>query len=354
MENNYKEIKVWYNKNIENKEMERCIMYQPANNRYEQMEYKRCGNSGIMLPRVALGLWQNFGTVNPIDNQREIIRKAFDLGITHFDLANNYGPEPGSAERNFGQILEMDFKGYRDEMLISTKAGYTMWQGPYGDWGSRKYLISSLDQSLKRMNLDYVDIFYHHRPDPNTPLEETCEALSHLVRQGKALYVGLSNYRPEEAKKAIDILKENKTPCLIHQPRYNMFDRWVEDGLLDLLEEEGVGSICFSPLAQGVLSDKYIAGIPQDSRAVKNYFLKETDITDEKRKKVIALNEIAKERGQTLAQMALTWVLRNDRVTTVLIGASRPSQIEDNVAIVNQPKLSKEELDKIEKILSDK
>lgn len=329
-------------------------MYQPASNRYQQMKYKRCGKSGVMLPRVALGLWQNFGSVNPIENQREILRKAFDLGITHFDLANNYGPEPGSAEKNFGTILKSDFCGYRDEMIISTKAGYTMWPGPYGDWGSRKYLVASLDQSLKRMGLDYVDIFYHHRPDPNTPIEETCEALSHLVRQGKALYIGLSNYRPEQAKKAFELLRENKTPCLIHQPRYNMFDRWIEDGLLDLVEEEGVGTICFSPLAQGMLTDKYLKGIPADSRATKNYFLKESDITEEKLEKIAALNEIAVERGQTLAQMALTWVLRNDRVTTVLVGASRPSQLEDNVAIVNQPELSKEELEKIETILASK
>ncbi len=329
-------------------------MYQPASNRYQQMKYKRCGKSGVMLPRVALGLWQNFGSVNPIENQREILRKAFDLGITHFDLANNYGPEPGSAEKNFGTILKSDFCGYRDEMIISTKAGYTMWPGPYGDWGSRKYLVASLDQSLKRMGLDYVDIFYHHRPDPNTPIEETCEALSHLVRQGKALYIGLSNYRPEQAKKAFELLRENKTPCLIHQPRYNMFDRWIEDGLLDLVEEEGVGTICFSPLAQGMLTDKYLKGIPADSRATKNYFLKESDITEEKLEKIAALNEIAVERGQTLAQMALTWVLRKDRVTTVLVGASRPSQLEDNVAIVNQPELSKEELEKIETILASK
>ena len=329
-------------------------MYQPASNRYQQMKYKRCGKSGVMLPRIALGLWQNFGSVNPIENQREILRKAFDLGITHFDLANNYGPEPGSAEKNFGTILKSDFCGYRDEMIISTKAGYTMWPGPYGDWGSRKYLVASLDQSLKRMGLDYVDIFYHHRPDPNTPIEETCEALSHLVRQGKALYIGLSNYRPEQAKKAFELLRENKTPCLIHQPRYNMFDRWIEDGLLDLVEEEGVGTICFSPLAQGMLTDKYLKGIPADSRATKNYFLKESDITEEKLEKIAALNEIAVERGQTLAQMALTWVLRKDRVTTVLVGASRPSQLEDNVAIVNQPELSKEELEKIETILASK
>lgn len=329
----------------------RNFMYKAREDRYEQMKYKRCGRSGIMLPRVALGLWQNFGSITPIDNQKEILFKAFDNGITHFDLANNYGPVPGSAEENFGKILKSDLMPYRDEMIISTKAGYTMWPGPYGDWGSRKYLISSLDQSLRRMGLEYVDIFYHHRPDQETPLEETMGALTDIVKQGKALYVGISNYRPKEAKKAIEILRENGTPCLIHQPRYNMFDRWVEDGLLDLLEEEGVGSICFSPLAQGLLTDRYLNGVPQDSRAKRNHFLKENDITEEKLQKVRELDKIAKDRGQTLAQLALTWVLRKDRVTTVLIGASRPSQIEDNIAIVNQAELSDDEVARIDNII---
>ncbi|MFQ9510576.1 MAG: L-glyceraldehyde 3-phosphate reductase [Lachnospiraceae bacterium] len=326
-------------------------MYKAREDRYEKMQYKRCGRSGVLMPRVALGLWQNFGSITPIDNQKEVLFKAFDMGITHFDLANNYGPVPGSAEENFGRILKSDLMPYRDEMIISTKAGYTMWPGPYGDWGSRKYMISSLDQSLRRMGLDYVDIFYHHRPDPETPLEETMGALSDIVRQGKALYVGISNYRPKEAKEAIEILRRNGTPCLIHQPRYNMFDRWIEDGLLDLLEEEGVGSICFSPLAQGLLTDRYLNGIPQDSRAKRNHFLKEKDITEEKLEKVRALDKIAKDRGQTLAQLALTWVLRKDRVTTVLIGASRPSQIEDNVAIVKQANLSDEDIARIDSII---
>lgn len=316
------------------------------------MKYLRCGRSGILLPRVALGLWHNFGSIDPLENQKKILFKAFDSGITHFDLANNYGPVPGSAEENFGRILKSNLKSYRDEMIISTKAGYTMWEGPYGDWGSRKYLLSSLDQSLKRMGLEYVDIFYHHRPDPNTPLEETMGALSDAVRQGKALYVGLSNYRSADTKKAAELLRRNGTPCLIHQPRYNMFDRWVEeDGLLDTLEEEGIGCITFSPLAQGVLTDRYLHGIPEGSRARRSVFLKESDITELKMEKVNKLNEIALERGQTLAEMALSWVLRKDRVTTVLIGASRESQIEDNVKIVDRLDFSEDELDAIEDIL---
>jgi len=327
-------------------------MYRADENRYEKMKYLRCGRSGVLLPRVALGLWHNFGSVDPLENQKKILFKAFDSGITHFDLANNYGPVPGSAEENFGRILKSDLQSYRDEMIISTKAGYTMWDGPYGDWGSRKYLVSSLDQSLKRMGLEYVDIFYHHRPDPHTPLEETMGALSDMVKQGKALYVGLSNYRSEDTRKAAEILRKNGTPCLIHQPRYNMFDRWVEeDGLLDTLKEEGIGCITFSPLAQGVLTDRYLNGIPAGSRATKNVFLKESDITEMKMEKVKKLNEVAIGRGQTLAEMALSWVLRKDRVTTVLIGASKESQIEDNIKIVEKLDFSEDELDAIETIL---
>lgn len=326
-------------------------MYQADERRYETMEYIRCGKSGLKLPRVALGLWHNFGSKDIFDNQRELLCKAFDSGITHFDLANNYGPVPGSAEENFGRILKREFAPYRDELIISTKAGYTMWQGPYGDWGSRKYLMSSLDQSLKRMGLDYVDIFYHHRPDPETPLEETMGALSDIVRQGKALYVGLSNYNAEQTKAASSILKQNGTPCLIHQPKYSMFNRWVEDGLLDVLEEEGIGSIAFCPLAQGLLTDKYLNGIPEGSRVTKSVFLHETDITPEVLAKVKALNEIAASRGQTLAQMALSWVLRGNRVTTVLIGASKVKQIEDNVKIIGKMEFSEKELKEIENII---
>lgn len=328
------------------------MMYQPSEERYDKMQYKRCGKSGLKLPRVALGLWHNFGSIDSYENQKALIFKAFDLGITHFDIANNYGPIPGSAEENFGKMLKNELSGYRDELVISTKAGYTMWPGPYGDWGSKKYLVSSLDQSLKRLGLDYVDIFYHHRPDPETPLEETMDALTQIVRSGKALYVGLSNYPAEETKKASEILKANRTPCLIHQPKYNMFNRWVEDGLLDVLEEEGIGSIAFCPLAQGLLTDKYINGIPKDSRAAnQSVFLQSKDVTQDVIKKVVKLNEIASNRGQTLAQMALAWVLRNDRVTTVLIGASKVKQIEDNVEIVKKLEFTKEELDAIDEIL---
>lgn len=326
-------------------------MYQASESRYEQMQYKKCGNSGIQMPRVALGLWHNFGSVDSLENQRNLLLTTFDKGITHFDLANNYGPVPGSAEENFGRILKSDLMPYRDELLISTKAGYGMWKGPYGDWGSRKYLLASLDQSLKRMGLEYVDIFYHHRPDPNTPLEETMGALSHAVKSGKALYVALSNYRPEETRRAAKILRENGTPCLIHQPKYNMFERWIEDGLLNVLEEEGIGSIAFCPLAQGLLTNKYLKGIPEGSRATKNAFLKESDVTEDVIKKVIALNEIAASRGQSLAQMALSWVLREDRVTTVLIGASKVSQIEENVKIVDKLHFEEDELAAIESIL---
>jgi L-glyceraldehyde 3-phosphate reductase len=326
-------------------------MYQANEERYNKMKYKKCGNSGLKLPRVSLGLWHNFGTVDPFENQKALIFRAFDLGITHFDLANNYGPIPGSAEENFGRMLKTDLAGYRDEMIISTKAGYTMWPGPYGDWGTKKYLVSSLDQSLKRLGLNYVDIFYHHRPDPETPLEETMDALSYLVRSGKALYVGLSNYNAEETKKASQILKSNHTPCLIHQPKYNMLNRWVENGLIDVLEEEGIGSIAFCPLAQGLLTDKYIQGIPEGSRATKSIFLHESDVTEDIIEKVVKLNYIAANRGQTLAQMALSWVLRKDRITTVLIGASKVKQLEDNVEIVNKLEFSEDELNTIEQIL---
>lgn len=323
-------------------------------NRYEKMKYIKCGNSGLYLPRVALGLWHNFGSVDPIENQKSIIFEAFNNGITHFDLANNYGPIYGSAEENFGRILNKELIQYRDEMIISTKAGYDMWPGPYGNGGSRKYLISSLDQSLKRMNLDYVDIFYHHRPDPDTPLEETMGALTDIVKQGKALYIGLSNYHPKELKEASKILKANGTPCLIHQFSYSMFNRWSEiEGLHDVHKEEGIGSIAFSPLAQGLLTDKYLHGIPEDSRAkkVSSKFLNEKDITTEKLEKIRQLNKIAEERGQTLAQMALAWVLRNDAVTTVLIGASKPEQIIDNKNIINNLSFSDKELQTIEEIL---
>lgn len=328
------------------------MAYQPDSSRYETMTYNRCGKSGLKLPAISLGLWHNFGGQDTFENGRSLIRRAFDLGITHFDLANNYGPPPGSAEENFGSILRKDFSGYRDEMVISTKAGYGMWQGPYGDWGSRKYLVTSLDQSLKRMELDYVDIFYHHRPDPETPLEETMMALDHVVRQGKALYVGLSNYGVEETKQAIAILKELGTPLLIHQPAYSMFNRWVEDGLTDLLKEEGVGSIAFVPLAQGLLTNRYLNGIPEDSRALKpNSFLNEGDVSEEVLARVRKLNEIAQERGQSLAQMALAWVLREQKITSALIGASKVSQIEENVAALNRLDFSEAELNMIDDIL---
>lgn len=327
--------------------------YTPANNRYQEMEYRRSGNSGIKLPAISLGLWQNFGHVNDFENSRKLIQTAFDSGITHFDLANNYGPPPGSAEENFGKILQTDFSGHRDEMIISSKAGYTMWDGPYGDWGSKKYLVSSLDQSLKRMNLDYVDIFYHHRPDPETPLEETMATLNLLVQQGKALYVGISNYKTPEAKRAIDLLKQMGTPCLIHQPKYSMFERWVEESLLDLLEEEQVGCIPFSPLAQGLLTDKYLHGIPKDSRAASGSIsLHESDITIDKIEKIKALNEIALQRNQKLAQMAVSWLLHKPQVTSVLIGASKVSQIQDAVNAVKNQHFSIEELQQIEKILA--
>ncbi|KAA0264615.1 L-glyceraldehyde 3-phosphate reductase [Hafnia alvei] len=320
--------------------------------RYQSMEYRRCGNSGLQLPAISLGLWHNFGDTTLFDNSRDMLLRAFDLGITHFDLANNYGPPPGSAETNFGRVLQHDLQSYRDEMVISSKAGYTMWDGPYGDWGSKKYLVASLNQSLKRMGLDYVDVFYHHRPDPNTPLEETMGALDLIVRQGKALYVGLSNYPAETARQAIAILRDLGTPCLIHQPKYSMFERWVEGGLLDVLQEEGVGSIAFSPLAGGLLTDRYLHGIPEDSRAAHSQFLKPEAITEQKLGKIKQLNEMALARGQKLSQMALAWVLRGDRVTSVLIGASRISQIEDAVGMLENRHFSAEELSAIEKILA--
>ncbi len=316
------------------------------------MEYRRCGNSGLKLPAVSLGLWHNFGDVDVLENCRKILHLAFDSGITHFDLANNYGPPPGSAEANFGKILHQDFSSYRDQLIISTKAGYYMWEGPYGEWGSKKYLVSSLDQSLKRMGLDYVDIFYHHRPDPDTPLEETMATLDLMVRQGKALYVGLSNYKAEEAAKALAILKRLGTPCLIHQPKYSMFERWVEGGLLDLLEKEGVGCIPFSPLAQGLLTNKYLKGIPEDSRAHKPHgFLKEEQITPEVLGKISRLNELATKRDQTLAQMALAWILKDKRVTSVLIGVSRPEQVTDSLQCFRNTWFGEEELQQIGEIL---
>ncbi len=328
-------------------------MYQPLESRYSSMHYHRSGKSGLKLPAISLGLWHNFGGVDTPQNSRAMLRRAFDLGITHFDLANNYGPPPGSAEETFGQILKSDLAPYRDELVISSKAGYYMWPGPYGEWGSKKYLVASLDQSLKRMGLDYVDIFYHHRPDPETPLEETMGALDYIVRSGRALYVGISSYSPEQTKEAARILKSLGTPCLIHQPVYSMFNRWVEDGLLDTLREEGIGCIPFSPLAQGLLTDKYLKGIPEGSRASKAHgFLKAKQITEDKLAKVKKLNTLAKARGQTLAQLALAWVLRHDTVTSALIGASSVAQIEDAVGALDNVEISQEELQKIEKILA--
>ncbi len=317
------------------------------------MQYRRCGKSGILLPAISLGLWHNFGGVDIFENSRAMLHRAFDLGITHFDLANNYGPPPGSAEENFGRILKADFAGYRDELIISTKAGYTMWDGPYGDWGSRKYLIASLDQSLKRMGLDYVDIFYSHRPDPNTPVEETMSALDHAVRSGKALYAGVSNYGPEAMVKALDALRKLGTPCLIHQPKYSMFERTPENGLIELLGKEGVGIIAFTPLAQGLLTDRYLQGIPEGSRATKPHgFLKAKDVDAHRMNQVRALNDIAKKRGQSIAQLALAWVLRDARMTSALIGASRVEQIEQNVATLANLQFADEELRKIEGILA--
>ena len=330
------------------------MQYIPSDTRYKNFEYVRCGKSGLKLPLISLGLWHNFGGVDVFENCRKMIFRAFDLGITHFDLANNYGPPYGSAEETFGHILKKDLKNYRDELVISTKAGWDMWPGPYGNFGSKKYLVASLDQSLKRMGLEYVDIFYHHRPDPETPLEETMNALYHIVRSGKALYVGISQYKPEDTKKAAGILKNMGLHLLIHQPRYSMFERWVEDGLLDVLEEEGIGSIVFSPLAQGLLTDRYLKGIPEDSRAgKKGTFLKRKSITEELIQKIKKLNNLAKKRGQSLAQMAIAWVLRKSAVTSALIGASKVSQIEDAVSALNNLKFSQEELKSIDKILTE-
>ncbi len=330
------------------------MSYAFREDRYDTMEYRRCGNSGLKLPAVSLGLWHNFGDIDQQQNARDILRLAFDKGITHFDLANNYGPPPGSAEENFGKIFKQDFNGHRDELIISTKAGWGMWPGPYGDLGSRKYLIASLDQSLKRMGLEYVDIFYHHRPDPDTPLEESMMALHQVVRQGKALYVGISSYHPEETARAVKILRDLGTPCLIHQPKYSMFDRWIENGLLDVLKKEGVGCICFSPLAQGMLTDKYLHGIPAGSRAGShrgNGAIEESALTPERVEKLRQLNTIAEKRGQSLAQMALSWVLRDHAITSVLIGASKPAQLNDSLRCLEHYTFRNDELKEIDLIL---
>ncbi len=329
------------------------MSYQPSPERYESLSYRRSGRSGLKLPTISLGLWHNFGGVDALENMRAMLRRAFDLGVTHFDLANNYGPPPGSAEENFGRILKTDFHGLRDELILSTKAGYLMWPGPYGDWGSRKYLISSLDQSLKRMGVDYVDIFYHHRPDPETPLEETMAALDFAVRSGRALYVGVSNYPADLTRQAAQILRGLGTPLLIHQPKYSLFERWVEGGLLAALRDEGVGGIAFSPLAQGLLTDRYLEGVPGDSRAGKTgTFLRREQVTDAVLARVRALNAIAQARGQTLAQMALAWVLRHPEMTSALIGASKVSQIEDAVRAPAQATFSADELNAIEAALA--
>ena len=328
------------------------MVYDAHAKRYELMEFERCGHSGLLLPKISLGLWHNFGGVDAYENARAMLRCAFDHGITHFDLANNYGPPPGSAERCFGKAFNQDLKVYRDEMVISTKAGYVMWDGPYGNWGSRKYLISSLDQSLRRMGLDYVDIFYHHRPDPDTPLEETMQALDHIVRSGKALYVGISNYNAEDTRHAVRLLRDLGTPCLIHQHSYSMLNRGVEAELLPCLEETQIGGIAFCPLAQGLLTNRYLDGIPSDSRAAKaNTFLQQDRITDDIIKKVQALNDIAQQRGQDLAQMALVWVMRQAANTSVLIGASKTAQIENCVASLQQQHFTQEELQLIDQIL---
>ncbi|MFI8377495.1 L-glyceraldehyde 3-phosphate reductase [Leeuwenhoekiella sp. NPDC079379] len=325
--------------------------YLAAENRYETMRYRRCGRSGIKLPMISLGLWHNFGNSADFTNGRSILRTAFDKGITHFDLANNYGPPYGSAETNFGQIFKEDFKPYRDELIISSKAGYDMWPGPYGDFGSRKYLIASCDQSLKRMGIDYVDIFYHHRPDLETPLEETMGALDQIVRSGKALYVGISNYGAARTREAAAILKQLGTPFLVHQPRYNMLDRWVEDGLLDALDETGLGSVVFSPLQQGLLTDKYLNGIPKDSRAANSMYLSEDRITEDLINMVKQLNTLAKERGQSLAQMAISWLLKDHRVTSVLVGVSKVEQLQNNIDALSNLEFSNDELSKIEDLL---
>lgn len=329
------------------------MTYLANNKRYDTMTYNRCGRSGLKLPAVSLGLWHNFGGVDVFENGRAILRHAFNKGITHFDLANNYGPPYGSAEENFGKLFKQDFRPYRDELVISTKAGYDMWPGPYGNWGSRKYLLSSLDQSLKRMKLDYVDIFYSHRPDPETPLEETMMALDQAVRQGKALYVGISNYSAERTREAAQILRDLGTPCLIHQPKYSMFERWVEGELLDVLDEEGIGCIPFSPLAQGLLTDKYLDGIPEGSRAAKSWGFLKAEQVEPAIDKVKRLNEIALQRGQTLAQMALAWIMKDQRMTSVLIGASSVQQLDDNLNMLDYPNFSQDELHRIDAILND-
>ncbi len=329
------------------------MSYQPHADRYTKMVYNRCGNSGLKLPAISLGLWHNFGDVDVFRTGREMILRAFDLGITHFDLANNYGPPLGSAERNFGRVLKDDLKSHRDELIISTKAGWEMWPGPYGDFGSRKYLVASIDQSLKRLGLDYVDIFYHHRPDPETPLEETMGALDYIVRSGRALYVGISSYDPEQTQNAIDILRDLGTPLLIHQPKYNLFYRRIEEGLTGVLRKNGVGAIVFSPLAQGLLTNRYLNGVPDDSRAAKPHgFLKKEQITDDVLRKIRQLNELARQRGQSLAQMAIAWTLRLPEITSALIGASKVSQIEDIVRVPDHPDFSEDELRQIDRILA--
>ena len=328
------------------------MQYVPSESRYLKIKYVRCGESGLKLPQISLGLWHNFGGVDAIENCRKMIHRAFDLGITHFDLANNYGPPPGSAEETFGKILKKDLRNYRDELIISTKAGWDMWPGPYGNYGSRKYLIASLDQSLKRMGLEYIDIFYHHRPDPETPLKETMSALDHIVRSGKALYVGISQYKAEDTKRASDLLNQLGTPCLIHQPRYSLFDRWIEGGLTNVLSEEGIGCIVFSPLEQGLLTNRYLNGIPSDSRAGKEgTFLKKESITEEKILKIRKLNDIAVGRGQSLAQMSIAWVLNNPVVTSALIGSSKVEQIDDAIGALSNLDFSDEELKKIDEII---
>ena len=324
-------------------------MYQAAADRYERIPYVRCGRSGLQLPRISLGLWQNFGNSTSFENARETVLKAFDAGITHFDLANNYGPPPGSAEENFGRMLATDLAGYRDELIISTKAGYLMWPGPYGEWGSRKYVLASLDQSLRRLGLDYVDIFYSHRYDPNTPLEETMGALATAVNSGRALYVGISSYGPQKTREAVALLRELKVPCVIHQPSYSLLNRWVEKGLLQVLEQEGVGCIAFSPLAQGLLTPKYLQGVPDSSRASLNTFFRKSMLSEGNLANVRALNEIARERGQTLAQMAIAWVLRQPAITSALVGASRWAQVEDSLGALRNTKFSVEELQRIER-----
>jgi len=328
------------------------MSYEAANSRYDSMQYRRCGRSGLLLPAISLGLWHNFGGVDSFENCRAMLRRAFDLGITHFDLANNYGPPPGSAEENFGRILHGDFATHRDELIISTKAGWDMWPGPYGDWGSRKYLLASLDQSLKRMKLEYVDIFYSHRPDPQTPIEETMSALDQAVRRGKALYAGISSYDAGQTGVAANVLRRLGTPCLIHQPMYSMFERNIEGGLLDVLEKEGIGCIAFCPLAQGLLTNRYLKGIPSDSRVNKPHgFLKKNDVSERRMTQVRVLNELAESRGQSVAQLALAWVLRDARMTSALIGASRVEQVEQNVAALDNLAFTSEELARIEAIL---